>query len=60
LHYGLSEILSEDFTRGRRYGSVQIANPFVEGTPAPVARRPECTPGRRFHLSVAAYRRPAR
>jgi predicted nucleic acid-binding protein len=30
LHYGLSEILSEDFTHGRRYGSVQIVNPFVE------------------------------
>jgi predicted nucleic acid-binding protein len=29
-HYGLSEILSEDFTHGRRYGSVQIVNPFIE------------------------------
>ncbi len=29
-HYGLREILSEDFTHGWRYGSVQIVNPFVD------------------------------
>jgi predicted nucleic acid-binding protein len=29
-HYGLSEILSEDFEHGRRYGTVRIRNPFVE------------------------------
>lgn len=28
-HYGLPEILSEDFQHGRRYGSVTIRNPFV-------------------------------
>jgi predicted nucleic acid-binding protein len=28
-HYGLTEILSEDFEHGRRYGGVQIRNPFV-------------------------------
>lgn len=28
-HYGLSEILSEDFQQGRRYGTVTIRNPFV-------------------------------
>jgi predicted nucleic acid-binding protein len=28
-HYGLSEILSEDFEHGRMYGTVQIRNPFV-------------------------------
>jgi predicted nucleic acid-binding protein len=28
-HYDLSEILSEDFQHGRRYGSVTIRNPFV-------------------------------
>ncbi|MCA9415448.1 MAG: PIN domain-containing protein [Candidatus Omnitrophica bacterium] len=27
-HFGLSEILSEDFQDGRLYGSVQIRNPF--------------------------------
>jgi predicted nucleic acid-binding protein len=29
-HYGLSEILSEDFEHGRRYGSVVIRNPFLD------------------------------
>jgi len=29
-HYGLPEILSEDFEHGRRYGNVRITNPFVE------------------------------
>lgn len=28
-HYGLAEILSEDFGHGRRYGTVTIKNPFV-------------------------------
>jgi predicted nucleic acid-binding protein len=28
-HYGLSEILSEDFQHGRIYGTVRIRNPFV-------------------------------
>lgn len=28
-HYGLSEILSEDFQHGRMYGTVRIRNPFV-------------------------------
>ncbi len=28
-HYGLSEILSEDFEHGRRYGTVRIRNPFM-------------------------------
>ena len=28
-HYGLSEILSEDFQHGRMYGSVTVRNPFV-------------------------------
>lgn len=28
-HYGLPEILSEDFEHGRRYGGVRIRNPFV-------------------------------
>jgi predicted nucleic acid-binding protein len=28
-HYGLPEILSEDFEHGRRYGTVRIRNPFV-------------------------------
>ena len=28
-HYGLSEILSEDFGHGRMYGTVRIRNPFV-------------------------------
>jgi predicted nucleic acid-binding protein len=27
-HYGLSEILSEDFAEGRLYGTVRIVNPF--------------------------------
>jgi predicted nucleic acid-binding protein len=29
-HYGLNEILSEDFEHGRRYGTVRVNNPFVE------------------------------
>jgi predicted nucleic acid-binding protein len=28
-HYGLPEILSEDFEHGRMYGTVQVQNPFV-------------------------------
>jgi predicted nucleic acid-binding protein len=28
-HYGLAEILSEDFEHGRRYGGVRMRNPFV-------------------------------
>lgn len=28
--YGVSEILSEDFEHGRRYGTVRVRNPFVE------------------------------
>jgi predicted nucleic acid-binding protein len=28
-HYGLSEIISENFTHGRRYGTVKISNPFI-------------------------------
>lgn len=27
-HYGIGEILSEDFQDGRRYGSVRVRNPF--------------------------------
>ena len=29
-HYGLPEILSEDFQHGRWYGTVRVRNPFVE------------------------------
>ncbi|MGB7602445.1 MAG: PIN domain-containing protein [Candidatus Sulfotelmatobacter sp.] len=29
-HYGLPEILSEDFEHGRIYGRVRVRNPFVE------------------------------
>jgi predicted nucleic acid-binding protein len=29
-HYGISEILSEDFTHGQYYGKVLIRNPFLE------------------------------
>lgn len=28
-HYGLHEIISEDFAHGRMYGSVRIRNPFM-------------------------------
>jgi predicted nucleic acid-binding protein len=28
-HYGLPEILSEDFEHGRLYGNVRIRNPFI-------------------------------
>lgn len=28
-HYGIPEILSEDFEHGRMYGTVRIRNPFV-------------------------------
>jgi predicted nucleic acid-binding protein len=27
--YGVSEILSEDFEHGRRYGTVRVRNPFL-------------------------------
>ncbi|MFY9644707.1 MAG: PIN domain-containing protein [Terriglobales bacterium] len=30
-HYGLDEIVSEDFEDARRYGSVRIRNPFRRG-----------------------------
>jgi predicted nucleic acid-binding protein len=29
-HYGMSEILSEDFEHGRRYGTVLVRNPFLD------------------------------
>lgn len=29
-HYGIPEILSEDFEHGRWYGTVRVRNPFVE------------------------------
>lgn len=29
-HYGLPEILSEDFEHGRWYGTVRVRNPFAE------------------------------
>jgi len=32
--YGLSDILSEGFTHGRRYGTVKVRNPFIEDAPA--------------------------
>ncbi len=28
-HYGLAELISEDFTDGRLYGSVRAVNPFA-------------------------------
>jgi len=28
-HFGLSEIISEDFAHGRFYGSVRVRNPFL-------------------------------
>ena len=28
-HYGLPELLSEDFEHGRRYGNVRVRNPFL-------------------------------
>lgn len=28
-HYGIPEIVSEDFAHGRRYGTVKIVNPFL-------------------------------
>jgi len=30
-HYGLNELVSEDFEHGRLYGSVRIRNPFRRG-----------------------------
>jgi predicted nucleic acid-binding protein len=33
-HYGISEILSEDFEHGRRYGTVRVRNPFLSAMPA--------------------------
>lgn len=27
--YGIEQLLSEDFEHGRRYGMVQVVNPFV-------------------------------
>jgi predicted nucleic acid-binding protein len=31
-HYGLAEILSEDFEHGRIYGTVRVRNPFLAGS----------------------------
>jgi predicted nucleic acid-binding protein len=28
-HYGLAELLSEDFEHGRQYGTVRVRNPFL-------------------------------
>jgi predicted nucleic acid-binding protein len=28
-HYGLGELISEDFEHGRMYGSVRVINPFI-------------------------------
>ncbi len=28
-HYGLTELLSEDFEHGRKYGTVRVRNPFL-------------------------------
>lgn len=36
-HYGLDELISEDFQQGRLYGSVRARNPFLE--PPPASRR---------------------
>ena len=30
-HYGMAQMLSEDFPHGRRYGTVVVRNPFIEG-----------------------------
>jgi predicted nucleic acid-binding protein len=29
-HYGLEEILSEDFQHDRLYGTVRVVNPFID------------------------------
>lgn len=29
-HYGLPELLSEDFEHGRKYGTVRVRNPFID------------------------------
>jgi predicted nucleic acid-binding protein len=29
-HYGVPELLSEDFEHGRRYGTVWVRNPFLQ------------------------------
>jgi predicted nucleic acid-binding protein len=34
-HYGLDELLSEDFSHGRLYGSVRAVNPFVREVESP-------------------------
>lgn len=33
-HYGIPELLSEDFEHGRRYGTVRVRNPFLLTDPA--------------------------
>lgn len=33
-HYGIPELLSEDFGHGRRYGTVRVKNPFLLTDPA--------------------------
>jgi predicted nucleic acid-binding protein len=33
-HYGLSELLSEDFEHGRVYGAVRVTDPFRAAAPA--------------------------
>ena len=34
-HFGLNEILTEDFQHGRLYGSVKAKNPFMEASERP-------------------------
>lgn len=33
-HFGMTEIFSEDFQHGRRYGTVRMHNPFMEASAA--------------------------
>lgn len=38
-HYGLSELVSEDFQHDRLYGSVRAVNPFLASGPSKAARQ---------------------
>jgi predicted nucleic acid-binding protein len=58
--YGVTEILSEDFTHGRHYGSVRVVNPFlaadgVHELPPLYAEHQERRP-QRFHGTRASKR----
>ena len=61
--YGVDEILSEDFTHGRHYGTVRAVNPFlsadgVHELPPLYSATKEASPATRAGSATARRRRP--